>query len=43
MEQVKEGRYGLPVAMSMVIGMVIGIGIFFKAKQKPIIIAKTGN
>jgi APA family basic amino acid/polyamine antiporter len=26
-----EGRYGFPVAFSMVVGIVIGIGIFFKA------------
>lgn len=28
-----EGRYGFPVAFSMVVGIVIGIGIFFKATQ----------
>ena len=28
-----EGRYGFSVAFSMVVGIVIGIGIFFKATQ----------
>ena len=28
-----EGRYGFSVAVSMVVGIVIGIGIFFKATQ----------
>lgn len=41
MEERKEGRYGLPVALSTVIGIVIGIGIFFKAK--PVLVASGGN
>lgn len=31
MEDKLKGRYGFPVAFSMVVGIVIGIGIFFKA------------
>lgn len=41
MTERKEGRYGLPVALSTVIGIVIGIGIFFKAK--PVLVAAQGN
>jgi len=37
MEDKLKGRYGFPVAFSMVVGVVIGIGIFFKAK--PVLIA----
>ncbi|MGL5049714.1 MAG: APC family permease [Fusobacteriaceae bacterium] len=37
----KEGRYGFPVALSTVVGIVIGIGIFFKAK--PVLAAAGGN
>ena len=33
MEQRLEKRYGFTVAISMVVGIVIGIGIFFKAGQ----------
>ena len=28
-----EKRYGLPVAISMVVGTVIGSGVFFKAQN----------
>ena len=28
-----KGQYGFPVAVSMVVGIVIGIGIFFKTDQ----------
>ena len=31
MQDKLQGRYGFPVAFSMVVGVVIGIGIFFKA------------
>lgn len=33
MKENLEKRYGFPVAFSMVVGIVIGIGIFFKAGQ----------
>ena len=33
MEEKLEKRYGFTVAISMVVGIVIGIGIFFKAGQ----------
>lgn len=36
-----ERRYGLPVALSSVVGIVIGVGIFFKAK--PVLEAAGGN
>lgn len=39
--QKSEGRYGFPVALSTVVGIVIGIGIFFKAK--PVLAAAGGN
>ncbi len=41
LETKKEGRYGFPVALSTVVGIVIGIGIFFKAK--PVLEAAGGN
>ena len=41
MSEKVEGRYGLPVALSSVVGIVIGIGIFFKAK--PVLEAAGGN
>ena len=36
-----EKRYGLPTAISMVIGIVIGSGVFFKAEK--VLQATQGN
>lgn len=41
MEQSLEKKYGLPTAIAMVVGIVIGSGIFFKAEK--ILLATGGN
>ncbi|MBQ9837802.1 MAG: amino acid permease, partial [Oscillospiraceae bacterium] len=40
MKKTMEKRYGLPVAIAMVIGTVIGSGIFFKAES---VLNRTGG
>ena len=40
MKETMQKRYGLPTAIAMVVGIVIGSGIFFKTEG---VLAKTGG